>query len=415
MRFVFLVAIVMSVSLFIQNTYYVITLESQTLRGYPVYEAVREEINRRLNPLSGGVDWQQVKTHCEWLAKGPGIDLLMAGYWTVASLKIQGLSGLANGVELLNAIVSMLPKGDTKVASGRKDILEWVNARAVEELKALKPDMESLRALYRCERYCEQLHRMMEQKQPTHSVNFEGIGFALFEHIDRLETQLYTASKAPVTEVADVTAKVAPPSSWRRLGRFMSAGMLMIAAMIGAYQWFHYWQYFQFERTVDAAKLSNNKHVEMWRQPFIKTEVLATLETLTQAQFADIKKPSSQVEQSFERANVFYPEEVKRLRQQIGDVRDVAIKHVDERVSRFRDIRTNVANVALQYKGTKAYRPLHSLENYVIGLSPVYGRVAYIERLLKEGKSSQAREEFAILTQRLDDLNWKLGSLSNAL
>ncbi|WP_219079218.1 type VI secretion system ImpA family N-terminal domain-containing protein [Vibrio parahaemolyticus] len=93
------------------NTYYIITLDSPALRAYPAYEAVREEINRRLSPLSGGVDWAQIKTHCEWLAKGPGIDLLMAGYWTIASLKTQGLPGLANGVELINAIVSMLPEG----------------------------------------------------------------------------------------------------------------------------------------------------------------------------------------------------------------------------------------------------------------------------------------------------------------
>ncbi|AYO02915.1 type VI secretion system ImpA family N-terminal domain-containing protein [Vibrio parahaemolyticus] len=407
----------MSVSLFIQNTYYIITLDSPALRAYPAYEAVREEINRRLSPLSGGVDWAQIKTHCEWLAKGPGIDLLMAGYWTIASLKTQGLPGLANGVELINAIVSMLPEGDTKTASGRKDILEWVNARAVEEVKALKPDMESLRALYRCERYCEQLHRMTERKQPSLPVNFESIGFALFEHIDRLETQRYTASSTMVLPEAapHATVKNVRSSSWRRWAVRLG-GIFIIAAMMGTYQWQHYWQYFQFERVIDVAKLSNSNHVGMWQQPFIKNEVLETLRALTQTQFAtDVKKPSSRVEQSLVRASVFYPEEVKALRQQMSDVRDSAIKHVDERVSRFREIRTDVANMASQYKGTKAYRPLHSIENYVIGLSPVYGRVGYIERLLKEGKASQAREEFAVLTQRLDDLNWKLGALSKAL
>lgn len=411
----FWMAIVMSVSLFIQNTYYMITLDSSVLRGYPAYEAVREEINRRLSPLSGGVDWQQVKTHCEWLAKGPGIDLLMAGYWTIASLKTQGLSGLANGVELMNAIVSMLPEGDAKTACGRKDILEWVNARAVEEVKALKPDMESLRALYRCERYCEQLHRMMDRKQPSFPVNFESIGFALFEHIDRLETQHYTASPTTVSETTQpIAVKNTRSSSWRRWGVRLG-GIFIIVAMIGAYQWQHYWQYFQFERVIDVAKLTNSNHVGMWQQPFIKDEILETLRTLTQTQFVtDVKKPSSRVEQSLVRASVFYPEEVKALRQQMSDARDLAVKHVDERVSRFRDIRTDVANMASQYKGTKAYRPLHSLENYVIGLSPVYGRVGYIERLLKEGKASQAREEFAVLTQRLDDLNWKLGALSKA-
>ncbi|GAL16090.1 type VI secretion-related protein VasL [Vibrio astriarenae] len=263
----------MSVSLFIQNTYYVIALEPQVLKAYSAYEAVRAEINRRASPSSGAIDWQQVKTQCEWLAKGPGIDLLIAGYWTVANMKVQGLSGLGNGLELLNAVVSMLPDGDSKIAKGRKDILEWVNARVVEELKVLKPNVEKLRDLYRCERYCDQLHQMMQLKQPTLAVNFENIGFVLFEHVDRLEAKWYTANHSYRLKETQEHSLPLSSDSWRKRGLFSVLAVLIVVSVSLAYQWKHQWQYFHFERVLDIGAMT--EQIAMF--PFIKKDMTTLL------------------------------------------------------------------------------------------------------------------------------------------
>lgn len=408
----------MSVSLFIQNTYYVINLDSSSLHAYPAYQSVRDEINRRMSPLSGGTDWQQVDQHCEWLAKGPGVDLLMASYWTVANLKTQGLEAFANGLELLNAIVSMLPPaGNNKVSSGRKDSLDWVNARAVQELKALRPDISLLRALYRCERYCDQLHRMIALKQPQHAVNFEGIGFALFEHIDRLEAQLYTTKTEPALQGA-VSQDIPQPSrrrSWFRWG--MAGALLVFIAVSGvlAYQWQYCWLYFHVERVVDVATLKQ-KDIAMWQSPLIKNDVV---EMLTQSVRRKLNRENGskaqRLEQDLDAMEHLYPEEAIPLRQLVDSQQQSAIDGVDEMVTRFTDIRTRVANVVAQHRGQRDYPTLHSLEKYAVSLSPVYGRVEYIERLLEDGKMDEAQQEFAILTQRLDDLGWKWAALEQQM
>ncbi len=66
----------------------------------------------------------------------------------------------------------------------------------VQELKALKPTYESLRDLYRAERHCELLHQLFEQQQTEYKVDFEGVRFALFEHIDRIETPYHSLLKS---------------------------------------------------------------------------------------------------------------------------------------------------------------------------------------------------------------------------
>lgn len=409
----------MSVSLFIQNTYYVINLDSPSLRAYPAYQSVRDEINRRMSPLSGGTDWQQVNHHCEWLAKGPGVDLLMASYWAVANLKTQGLEAFANGLELLNAIVSMLPQAtDNKVSSGRKDSLDWVNARAVQELKALRPDISLLRALYRCERYCDQLHRMIALKQPQHAVNFEGIGFALFEHIDRLEAQLYTTKIEPMPPVVVPQDTSQPPQrrSWLRWG--MAGALLVFIAVSGVlvYQWQHRWSYFHVERVIDVEALKQQSNIEAWQSPVIKDDVVGMLTQSVHNKLAmGLGNKAQWLEQDLEAMEHLYPEDAVPLRQLVDSQQQSAIDGVDGMVTRFTDIRTRVANVVAQHQGQRDYPALHSLEKYAVSLSPVYGRVEYIERLLEDGKMDEAQQEFAILTQRLDDLGWKWGALEQQL
>ncbi|HGF5073405.1 type VI secretion system ImpA family N-terminal domain-containing protein [Vibrio parahaemolyticus] len=400
----------MSVSLFIQHTHYVITLESETLRKTSAYEAVRSEINRRLSPLSGGVDWEQVRTQCEHLAKGLGVDLLMAGYWSIANLKTQGLDGFANGLELLNAIVSMLSSCDVKTECGRKDILTWVNARAVEELKALKPGMNHLRALYRCERYCEQLHRMMAQLQPSYSVNYENIGFALFEHIDRLEAALYTEKDVSTPLSHDVMPLPVQSTRTPWLKRGLIGGALVVLALCGvvAYQW----QYFHFERVVDVARLAQQDRSEVWQPSVVKHDVVAQLtQTIAEDLNRDVGDNISHAQQALVTLERLYPEEAQPVSDMFHHTQHSSLARVDEMVERFSHVRTQVANMAKQYKGRAGYSSLATMETYAVSLSPVYGRIEYIERLLRQGQQADAEQEFDILTERLKDLHWKLDAL----
>lgn len=55
----------MSNVIFIDNVCYRLTNDSEEIRGLEPYAKVREEINRRFNPIAGGTDWAVVKEYCE--------------------------------------------------------------------------------------------------------------------------------------------------------------------------------------------------------------------------------------------------------------------------------------------------------------------------------------------------------------
>ncbi|MDF4896941.1 hypothetical protein P3584_24645, partial [Vibrio parahaemolyticus] len=61
------------------------------------------------------------------------------------------------------------------------------------------------------------------------------------------------------------------------------------------------------------------------------------------------------------------------------------------------------------------YSSLATMETYAVSLSPVYGRIEYIERLLRQGQQADAEQEFDILTERLKDLHWKLDALQQVV
>lgn len=89
--------------------------------------------------------------------------------------------------------------------------------------------MSRCEILYRAERHCERLHQLFEQQQTEYKVDFEGVGFALFEHIDRIETQYHSLLKKQ--------EKAQPPKLkfWQRGYALFTLGVLGVAlGMVGA-------------------------------------------------------------------------------------------------------------------------------------------------------------------------------------
>lgn len=438
-------------TLFIDNTYYHLTDDIESLRKLNIYQQVRDEINRRFNPLAGGTDWEVVRSCCETMAKGPGLDLLMCGYFTVANLKTLGLSGYANGLELLNMSASNLSKPDVKSASMRKEVLDWVNARAVQELKDLRPNYESLRDLYRCERYCERIHRLIEQQQPEYEVNFDGVGFALFEHIDRIETQYYSLVKRHPQQEGIGTSPVSfsqyqqqqsPPQqeysqhsqqSLRRqyrqwfLGAFLIGG-LVFGGGVWLYQqlpWFHTNDYSQ---RITVATLSNSEQLLRFQQG-VSTGQLARWKN----DFIDLYSHSVQTKMAqsngFEKLEALneimalkalYPDDrkVSQVSEQFDEAQQSALEQTEIFVQRFSEIRTKMANIALLAKRERweeLQKQTKSLEEFAVSLSPIYGRLSFVQTLIKQGDLVGARKELSILNQRLNQLNWKIAQLEQEL
>ncbi|WP_434143225.1 hypothetical protein [Photobacterium leiognathi] len=81
---------------------------------------------------------------------------------------------------------------------------------------------------------------------------------------------------------------------------------------------------------------------------------------------------------------------------------------------RFKTARTNIANLQqIMHKNSskKAVLLANELNNYAIGLSPIYGRISYIEEQIKVQNEAEAEKELHLLDVELKGIELKLSQL----
>ncbi|WGW01273.1 type VI secretion system ImpA family N-terminal domain-containing protein [Vibrio sp. YMD68] len=416
----------MSNTILLDQEIYHITSDSHSIRYLEHYQKVRDEINCRFNPLSGGTNWQVIYDACENLAKGPGVDLLMCGYFTVAKLKVEGISGYANGLELLMQCLNLLSKPDPKSAKMYKDVLEWVNSKVVPELKKMKPTQEQLRDLYRSERMCESIHHWMTLHQPEIDVNFEGVGFVLFEHIDRIETRYHTALKRQEKQqnkTGDFTRK------HYRLSLIATYFIATLVSITGL--WFYsnpnLLNMYSFKQWVEVPVLTTDNlesfidNTTSAKLAAIHSEIVPLyLSTITEKNRTSIEQPHLEALELIDVLQNLYSEDeqVNQMSLALHQDQKLALKQTNELVTRFNEVRTKMANIALLAKKrhwSQIENEAKSLEAFAVSLSPIYGRLGYIEKLIEEEQVQQAQKEFDVLKNRLNNLSWKVTELQREL
>lgn len=416
----------MSNTVLLDQVVYHITSDSDSIRHLESYQKIRDEINSRFNPLSGGTNWQQVYDACEQLAKGPGVDLLMCSYLTIAKLKVEGLSGYANGLELLMHCLSLLAKPDAKSAKMRKEVLDWVNGKAIPELKKMKPSQEQLRDLYRSERACERIHHWMTLQQPEVEVDFEGVGFVLFEHIDQIETRYHTAIKRQQKQRESDDRITRKRYYWSVVGTFIST-----AIVSGVSLWLYYnpsfLNQYQFKQSVEVPALTAGnldsyvEHTKPAKLAAIQSELVpmyhSSIEAKTQV---SIEQPYLKAIEQLDVLQKLYAGDahVNQISQTLYQDQQLALEQADEFVARFGEMRTKMANIALLAKKKRwaqVANQTKSLEDFAVSLSPIYGRVGYVENLIEKQQHQQAQQEFAELKRRLNNLSWKVAELNQML
>ncbi|TKF22358.1 type VI secretion protein, partial [Vibrio kanaloae] len=96
----------------------------------------------------------------------------------------------------------------------------------------------------------------------------------------------------------------------------------------------------------------------------------------------------------------------------------LALEQTNELVIRFNEVRTKMANIALLAKKrnwSQVENEAKSLEAFAVSLSPIYGRLGYIEKLIEKEQLQQAQKEFEVLKNRLNNLSWKVAELQQEL
>ncbi|WP_434143223.1 type VI secretion system ImpA family N-terminal domain-containing protein [Photobacterium leiognathi] len=121
-----------------------VTDESE-LRNSDKYQLIRDEINRLNSPSYGKIDWEKIKRLCEELACTDGLSFLTTIYYTAALVKINGTSGLADGLELQFAVLKLLFEKNKDSLIKCAELYRWMIARIGDDLRRLDPNKSQIK------------------------------------------------------------------------------------------------------------------------------------------------------------------------------------------------------------------------------------------------------------------------------
>ncbi|HCJ6376235.1 VasL domain-containing protein [Citrobacter sp. RHBSTW-00671] len=140
-----------------------------TTGGYPraftEFGLLRDEISKLTHPARPDVDWHNVEQLSLTLFRHNGVELQTLAWYTVGRIRNAGLMGLAEGAELMEALLThhwsaIWPQQ----THARVEILAWLSARLQQELRTLTLSYADLSMVYRVEQslkhVCEVLQRL---------------------------------------------------------------------------------------------------------------------------------------------------------------------------------------------------------------------------------------------------------------
>lgn len=131
------------------------------VRYDPDFEALQAEIDKLSTPsATGGTDWGKVERLAAAILSGKSKDLLAASYFAVAAIRIRGLEGFAQGLQIMADLTEHFwedlfpPK---KRVRGRAAAIEWWVEKSAAALEDIKPEGAQEEAV---QRYREALMRV---------------------------------------------------------------------------------------------------------------------------------------------------------------------------------------------------------------------------------------------------------------
>ena len=134
-------------------------------RAFTEFGQLRDEISKLTHPARPDVDWQKIEQLSLTLFRHNGVELQTLAWYTVSRMRNAGLLGLAEGAELLEALLThhwsaIWPQQ----THARVEILTWLSARLQQELRTLTLSYADLSVVYRVEQRlkhaCEVLQRL---------------------------------------------------------------------------------------------------------------------------------------------------------------------------------------------------------------------------------------------------------------
>lgn len=134
-------------------------------RGFTEFSQIRDEISKLTHPARPDVDWLKAEQLSLSLFRTNGVELQTLAWYTVARIHNAGLAGLAEGAELLDALLTHHWTGLwPQPTHARVEVLAWLSARLQQELRTFTLAYADLPQVYRVEQSlkhgCEVLQKL---------------------------------------------------------------------------------------------------------------------------------------------------------------------------------------------------------------------------------------------------------------
>lgn len=391
------------------------------------YQAVRDEINAGMR----GPDWGNIKRHTEKLGRETGFNLLASAYYAVAAARTEGLQGLANGLEMVLGVWLQPPNEDANPPAAGRNTLNWMANRVVEVVKDPEQSVAQLHILYRCERACATFERALDGAEV---IGLHTLHSHLKNKIDRIEKSIPPPPAPPPEEERE------PPPR----GRFKAIAALILLPLAVGTSVFLLW--FAEEpqpepkplislvtepravpKALDVSQIEAIRAihpVEEWQRNEARIQAAYRSEIERHIQR---ETPSSltQSKPLLETLNLLYPDdaELATRKADLAAIRKAKQESLPDLYERFRQARTAMANLNLVVRRLNADDPqtrrvkelAQRIENYAVSLSPLVGRVLYMERMLEEGQTNLAETELRKLNEYVNALVFKIDELKKTL
>lgn len=152
------------------------------------YAALRDELSKLTHPARPDVSWQHVEKLCLSLFGQNGVELQTAAWYTLARTQLAGVSGLNEGLAILEALIShqwgaLWPQP----VHARMEILSNLSLRIQQVMRTLPLNYSDLSQLYTAEQQLTSLGAILERLELKHLSQFDTLRTLMHNNAVRLE------------------------------------------------------------------------------------------------------------------------------------------------------------------------------------------------------------------------------------
>ncbi len=180
-------------------------------RALTDYAVLHEEVNKLNHPARPDVNWSKVEQLCLSLFQQNGIDLQTAAWYTQARAQRVGLSGLNEGLAIVEALISRQWVGMwPEPVHARIEILTGLSQRLQHQLRVMALEYRDLPQIHQAEKCIEALCAALRRLELKHISQLSALSLFMHGAAVRLENR-YAATDTTLVLPAPATH---PAGEW---------------------------------------------------------------------------------------------------------------------------------------------------------------------------------------------------------